>query len=70
MAALEAGTSHGVGTAVLPPAGAKRPVPTTAQAAALAAVAAAGPGFHAFLLQGGLNQLLTGGPTGLGLEVL
>ena len=38
--------------AVLPPPGATRPEPTTAQAAALAAVAAAGPGFHAFLLEG------------------
>jgi len=40
------------GPAVLPPAGAQRPEPTTAQAAALAAIAAAGPGFHAFLLEG------------------
>lgn len=40
------------GTAVLSPPGAARPEPTVAQAAALAAIAAAGPGFHAFLLQG------------------
>ena len=50
--ALEASEGNAGGTPVLPPAGVVRPEPTAAQAAALAAVAAAGPGFHAFLLQG------------------
>ena len=50
--AVAAAPGPSVGPAVLPPAGAQRPEPTTAQAAALAAIAAAGPGFHAFLLEG------------------
>jgi primosomal protein N' (replication factor Y) len=50
--AAAAAPRESAGPAVLPPAGTQRPEPTTAQAAALAAIAAAGPGFHAFLLEG------------------